>query len=496
MKLEQAAVVLRPRRSWEAIDLGFHMARCWFVPLWLMWMATAGPLFLLLHLLLPGSFGIAVLFFWWLKPLYEPLMTDWLGRALFNEQTPLYRQLRRLPPVLRKGFPGNITWRRLSPSRSFYLCIQQLEGLRGTDFSNRMKLLQGTDPNSGWLTVLMFQIESILYLGVIGLLFMLLPETIELDFSLFDSITNSTAIAWVNSALYMLAASIIAPFYVAAGFSLYINARTDLEAWDIEIGFRHIARETANEQRARMLPGSGSAAIVLLLFVTLSFIGPGTADAMDRQEARESIAEVLAHKDFGEKVVQKEWRAKEATADTPEDESPVDFSPGDLDWLAFLLRLFAYVVLGVFAGWLAFRIASSITVFRLPGKRAQSGEAPGHRLLQPDDGIDDGIPDNPVDAAIQLCEEGQLRKAMSLLYRSTILHYIRQQNIDIPESATEGECLRLVRKRRPEQESRYFASLTRRWQELAYAGSPLHAEQIVELCHQWQAVYSGEKNAP
>ncbi|MGD9255460.1 MAG: hypothetical protein PVF23_06820, partial [Chromatiales bacterium] len=228
MKLEQAAVVLRPRRSWEAIDLGFHMARCWFVPLWLMWMATAGPLFLLLHLLLPGSFGIAVLFFWWLKPLYEPLMTDWLGRALFNEQTPLHRQLRRLPPVLRKGFPGNITWRRLSPSRSFYLCIQQLEGLRGTDFSNRMKLLQGTDPNSGWLTVLMFQIESILYLGVIGLLFMLLPETIELDFSLFDSITNSTAIAWVNSALYMLAASIIAPFYVAAGFSLYINARTDL----------------------------------------------------------------------------------------------------------------------------------------------------------------------------------------------------------------------------------------------------------------------------
>ena len=496
MKLEQATAVLRPRRSWEAIDLGFHMARRWFVPMWLMWMATAGPLFLLLHLLLPGSFGLALLFFWWLKPLYEPLVTDWLGRALFNEQAPVHRQLRRLPHVLRKGLPGNITWRRLSPSRSFFLCVQQLEGLRSERFSNRMKLLQRTDPNSGWLTILMLQIESILYLGGIGLLFMLLPETIELDFALLDSISNSTAIAWVNSALYLLAASVIAPFYVAAGFSLYINARTDLEAWDIEIGFRHIARETARKERTRILPGSGSAAVVILLFATVALIGPGTADALDRQEARESIAEVLAHEDFGEKIMQKEWRAKEETANEADDKSAMDFSLGNLDWLAFLLRMFAYVVIGVFAGWLAFRIAGSVAVFRLSAKSDPSGEAPGHRLLQPDDGMDDYIPDNPVDAVMQLCEEGQLRRAMSLLYRSTILHYIRQQKIDIPESATEGECLQLVRRRRPLQESSYFASLTRRWQELAYAGYAFDAQQIIELCDQWPAVYRGESDAP
>ncbi|MGD8235485.1 MAG: DUF4129 domain-containing protein [Chromatiales bacterium] len=494
MQLERATAVLRPRRSWEAIDLGFHMARRWFLPLWLMWMTTAFPLFLLLHLLMPGSFGLALLLFWWLKPLYEPMMTDWLGRALFNEQTPIREQLRRLPRILPKCLPGNLTWRRLSPSRSFFLCIQQLEGLRGESFSKRLKLLLTTNPNSGWLTVLMFHIESILYLGMIGLVIMLLPDTVEVDFGLLDSISHSSMFAWTSSIFYFLAASVVSPFYVAAGFSLYINSRTDLEAWDIEIDFRRIGREAAKRAQVRVFSAS-TLAVPALLATGILLTCPGTADALDRLEARESIAEVLSHEDFGKKVIRKEWREIEETKRESDEQDGMDLSPGNLEWLALLLRLLAYALIALFAGWLVFRISQSISGLDLARNRRTAAESRGHRLLKPDHEDDDCIPDNPVLAVMKLCEEGQLRRAMSLLYRATILHYTRLQKLEIPDSATEGECLQLVRQHRPQQESRYFETLTRSWQGLAYAGYRLSPEELISLCRQWPAVYSGEEDA-
>jgi hypothetical protein len=132
---------------------------------------------------------------------------------------------------------------------------------------------------------------------------------------------------------------------------------------------------------------------------------------------------------------------------------------------------------------------------QLPRKRRAAAASQQHRLLQPDHENNEHIPENPVNVVIQLCEEGQLRRAMSLLYRATILHYIRLQKVDIPDSATEGECLQLVRESRPQQESRYFETLTRSWQSLAYAGYVLSPQELIALCRQWPAVYSGEKDA-
>ena len=38
---------------------------------------------------------------------------------------------------------------------------------------------------------------------------------------------------------YALVVLFLEPFYVAAGFALYLNRRAELEAWDIEQEFRH-----------------------------------------------------------------------------------------------------------------------------------------------------------------------------------------------------------------------------------------------------------------
>ena len=84
---------------------------------------------------------------------------------------------------------------------------------------------------------------------------------------------------------------------------------------------------------------------------------------------------------------------------------------------------------------------------------------------------------------------------MSLLYRATLLRYIKRQQIEIPQSATEGECLLLVRAYRPAVESSYFHELTRSWQWLAYAGEALTAEHILKLCHRWPDIYHEVKDA-
>ncbi len=41
-----------------------------------------------------------------------------------------------------------------------------------------------------------------------------------------------------NFAAYVIAVLIIEPFFVAAGFAMYLNRRAELEAWDIEQEFK------------------------------------------------------------------------------------------------------------------------------------------------------------------------------------------------------------------------------------------------------------------
>ena len=46
---------------------------------------------------------------------------------------------------------------------------------------------------------------------------------------------------WVTRlacACYRVAVAIVEPFFVGAGFAMYLNRRVELEAWDIEQEFR------------------------------------------------------------------------------------------------------------------------------------------------------------------------------------------------------------------------------------------------------------------
>src|SRR5690606_28081180 len=77
---------------------------------------------------------------------------------------------------------------------------------------------------------------------------------------------------------------VLEPFYVAAGFALYLNRRTLLEGWDIEVALRRIATRHA--------------AAALLLAFSFAFMSPLPASAQDKDPKRE-VAEVLKAPEFG-----------------------------------------------------------------------------------------------------------------------------------------------------------------------------------------------------
>src|SRR3989338_8086315 len=131
MRLIDASVAIRPRSAWEAMDLGVLLAKQHAGLLMASWALVTLPIFALLCALLWQYPSWAVLLFWWLKPAFERLPLYILSHALFGATPSLKQALRALPGLLRPQLLASLTWRRLSPTRSFDLPVMQLEGLSG-----------------------------------------------------------------------------------------------------------------------------------------------------------------------------------------------------------------------------------------------------------------------------------------------------------------------------------------------------------------------------
>ncbi|MCK5311452.1 MAG: hypothetical protein KAJ62_05055, partial [Desulfobacteraceae bacterium] len=272
MNFDNVRVEIRPRSPFEAIDLGFVMARQWFLPLWLMWLAVAVPLYVSAHLIFFKHFVIASVLIWWLKPVYEKPLVFWLSRAFFNEQTSYKEIAKQYFKIIKPRLLADLTYLRFTPNRSFLMPVAILENLKGKDYSNRVKVLGHNQSAGMGLTIVCIIFNTILNLSMLLITFFILPE--ELRWAGFEDLFFSRGIMetlFIKIAA-ILSMSIIAPFYVAAGFALYINRRTELEAWDIEISFKRLmARKAANEKRnAKRIHKATSALTGLILLITSS----------------------------------------------------------------------------------------------------------------------------------------------------------------------------------------------------------------------------------
>ncbi len=247
MNLDKISVDPRIRSGWEALDLGFVMTRAWWKLLFLSWAIPAGTAYLLLSLIFFNIEWLPVVIVWWLKPLWDRGPLYIASRKLFGEDVTLREVLYHLPKLYLRDLLPALIIRRLSFSRSMDMPLTVLEQLKGNDRSRRLGLLHRFFYNAAtWLTIVCVHIETIAIFGVLILILMFVPA--DSDFITWKSlIDGSTLPFWFSNTVSVLCMSLMGPFYAVAGFSLYINRRVDLEAWDIEIRFRHIV---ANQEKA------------------------------------------------------------------------------------------------------------------------------------------------------------------------------------------------------------------------------------------------------
>ncbi|HMX23410.1 MAG TPA: DUF4129 domain-containing protein, partial [Accumulibacter sp.] len=235
MRLDAIAIHLRRRSAWEALDLGHAMLRDWAPRLYRAWFASywlAGGVLMLLLWAWPEY---AMMVLWWLKPLFDRVLLWVCSRSAFGEDTRIADVWRALPGFCRGvGVLPALTFRRLSLARSFLLPVWQLEEQRGDLARERFKLLSRRyRSHAVWLTFFCANMSSMLMLSLLIVLVLLVPG----DSDLLSSWQwfGKDVPRWqhlVGNLMYMLAETVVEPLYVASGFSLYLNRRSELEAWD------------------------------------------------------------------------------------------------------------------------------------------------------------------------------------------------------------------------------------------------------------------------
>lgn len=505
MPLSTAEATLRPRSPWEAVDLGVHLVQRHAGLLLGSWALLTLPLLAVLSLLLWRWPSVVLLLFWWLKPAFDRLALHILARALFGATPSLGQALRAWPAQLRGELLASLTWRRFSLSRSFTLPLLQLENLRGPARRQRLHDLGRRSGAARWLTVLGMHVELVLWSGLLVLIWLFLPERLsDPDNWLSLLLRPPEELLWLehlSNACYALVLVVWEPVYVACGFSLYLNRRSELEAWDLELAFRRLAERLGQTSLAVLLalalglgpllvsppalaetPAGADATLCPLP----SEDNPGpdaprlTLQPLTSSQAQAEIRALLGQPPFHRVEERFDWGWPDREARQQDERTP---PPQWLQGLTQLVEALLWSLL-VVAAVLAWRYRDWLRLFAGRSARAAVTPPPPAQLF----GLavtPSSLPDD-LPAAVERLWPQDPRAALALLYRGLLSHLLHQRRLPLRAAHTEGEVLVLVQQLDDAPLAAFAARLLDAWQALAYGSRPPPAELGPELCAEWR----------
>lgn len=491
---------LHPRSPYEATDFGFQFVRPSYFTVLAIAAAFLAPPALLLAPFAPEypfwtSFAI-----WWAKPVWERPILVHLSRAFFGQAPSARETLRSLGRSTFRGLFASLTIQRLAPTRSFDLPVSVLEGSTGADRSARLGILRRGRHGgaASALTLVLVQVEWLVQIGLASLLYLFLPESIVS--SLGDSFLGTTEPHWLVGvtlfAIWALSILLVAPFYVAAGFSLYLHRRTQLEAWDIELIFRGIADRAA----ARRRHAATALALISFAFIVTSAPPSSAYPVVSAENAKASIETILEGEEFHEPdtlsmprfLHEWEWENEDEASDPPP-----EWLQGLFEAMATFVAEFGQVILIATAlaavGWLILGVAKEGKLrLELPIPVARRKHVPGELF-----GLaitEESLPDDIAGEALSAARAGRTREALALLYRGALSRLTRVHGAELSQGVTERECLELARPILEEPATDYFAKLTRTWLRCAYGHLDPPVEELGGLCEAWPRFF--EVDAP
>lgn len=515
MRIDRLDVALRARSGWEAMELGSALSRRHARAVWGSWLLASAPLFVIFNALgwWLDAFGWAWLAMWWCKPLFERAPLYVLSRGIFGEPVGALAALRAQRSWGNAGFWGYLGWRRFSVLRSLCLPVNLLEGnapaQRG---ARRRAVAAGAAGAAVVLTLACMAFEGVLVSGAIGAVFMFMPLELMSESwrAAWDMIGQDTP-AWAQLGFNLacwLASVLIGPFYVGAGFGLYLNRRTQMEAWDVEIALRRL--------RERLLPAASTLALLLCLALPLASAPVHAQDAQtvagqagDAEEDEDSAEEpATAANDpantpamiFGaapvdtagfrqavnrayedplqrptrqvtrwKPIEQAEEKKKEDKALQSDGSSKGERSnrKAGIAWLARLAEWGLWALLGVLL--LVLLLTARLWLPWLRGSGRRKADAVP-QVVEEQVELPVVLPPDVATQAGLLWDQGRPRQALALLYRASVRTVGERSGIALPPGATEAQCLRASRRMPDATDRDLFARIVRMWQYAAYGG--------------------------
>ena len=239
MQVDALALHLRPRSMTEATDLGVRLVQANARSIW----STFAPLYLVVVLIALSTVELAGwlpgLILFWLKPWLDRSLLYVLARSVFGTPTRWSDLWRDRSPVWWQQWLASLLSRRLSPWRSYTQPAAQLEGQRGSAAKTRRRqLLKDKQSQALGMHLVFAHLELVLVIGAIALASWLVPGDDHSPWFEALSRADGTQTSLLVSLAYAGIVLLLEPFYVAAGFAMYLNRRVELEAWDIEQEFR------------------------------------------------------------------------------------------------------------------------------------------------------------------------------------------------------------------------------------------------------------------
>ena len=475
MQLDELQIALRPRSGWEAIDLGFVIARMWGPKMLLSWFLVACPV-LLLALWIDSTFW-SLFVLWFCKPYYERAMLRILSNAVFGYATVLPYNPANWKNRGERGFLFILRFvlLRFSMVRAMKMPLSELEEAPPDLYRERARnMFRQAGGHIQYLTILGFLLEWGLFFAIVLSLILLVSPDLQSLRENFNHLFNNVLAPWWQpyfvEATYFLVLMAVAPLYVSAGFSLYLNRRTELEGWDIELGFRNLARRVV------------ALSVTVLLVVAVPEPLMANTESQQNVEALERFDEspassksqieaILAEEVWNEPQttrVPKFLQPREGLGEDEEEQVQSTLFGGIV---ALIAKVALVIVVVIFLGILIARLDfSSMRWFKRHDATREDSSTVEPQAIRYRDS-------KAVAAARAAWEAEDSRTAMSIIYTAAVQRVEAQFHLNIDDSDTEEDCIRKC----SQLEIRVrdaFAKITRLWQGRAYAGYAVGEEDF------------------
>ncbi|MFT4647400.1 MAG: hypothetical protein ACI9X4_000612 [Glaciecola sp.] len=454
MRLEDYVIEARKRTDWEVMDLGTLLLQKNLGSILRSGMLIAIPILaVMVALVITVGFFWGYLFLWLMRPLYGRVTLFVLSRAVFASHPSPRDIARALPGFLSHGLWAAVLISPWTLSRVIAEPVLLLEGLRGKELRKRSQVLLGEGVRGAvwWGAVSVGLVQASILVGTLVLLYGFVPEGVVEWSPGMLSDNPSALLAWAALLCLALSFALVEPLWVAIGFAMYLNRRSDLEGWDVELVFRRLAQRASQGIRL-----SGLSILGVLACWPSRLLGQGEVAETGLVPQR-PVDVVFASEEF------------KTTMEVPFNN--MDFNPPH--WLGGAFELFAWIAVGAVTVWLVYSLIRWSMGLEAPAPRIKEAKSVGALELAGLDLRRESLPKDVVAEARALWGAGQTKEALSLLYRGSLVVLRDEHGLFIEDGDTEGRCLNKVVKLGVLELGTYFGGLTDLWTRLAYGGESL-----------------------